>query len=82
MDRSELLDRARRNPAGLRFTEACALAEAYGWVLTNRRRGGSHVIFKRPGVMQLINLQMGENGMAKAYQVRQLVRAIEQEGAR
>ena len=39
-----------------------------------RHRGGSHVIFTKPGVRERITLQP-EGSKAKAYQVRQ-VRAI------
>jgi hypothetical protein len=42
--------------------------------LKKRHRGGSHVIFTKPGVRERITLQP-EGSKAKAYQVRQ-VRAI------
>ena len=71
---AELLVRARAAPASLRFAEACTLAECLGWVLARQR--GSHRIFKRPGTVQLINLQ-DVRGMAKPYQVRQLLAAAE-----
>ena len=70
----DLHARARANPASLRFTEACTLAECFGWVLARQR--GSHRIFQRPGSMHLLNLQ-DVNGMAKPYQVRQLLAAID-----
>jgi predicted RNA binding protein YcfA (HicA-like mRNA interferase family) len=79
MSRAELLSRARGNPAGLRFLEACALAEAFGWTLA-RSASGSHRIYKRPGTMALIVLQEGAGGKAKAYQVRQIIRLIDQLG--
>ena len=70
----ELLAKAKSIPKGIRFTDLCALATCYGWHFD--RKGGSHHIFKRMGHTQLMNFQ-DDNGMAKAYQVRQLVRAIE-----
>jgi predicted RNA binding protein YcfA (HicA-like mRNA interferase family) len=79
MSRAELLSDARVNPAGLRFSEACALAEAFGWTLT-RIASGSHRIDKRPGTMALIVLQEQADGKAKAYQVRQSIRLIDQLG--
>jgi predicted RNA binding protein YcfA (HicA-like mRNA interferase family) len=79
MNATELLKRARANPKGLRFPEACALAEAFGWTLA-RSAGGSHRIYKRSGVMGLIVLQEGKNGKAKAYQVRQIIRLIDELG--
>lgn len=69
----ELLEYARNNPRGLRFAELCSLAECHGWVEV--RRKGSHIIYKRPGY-PLMNFQ-SENGGAKPYQVRQLLRAID-----
>lgn len=70
-----LLARARRNPAGLRIGELRALANCFGW--TFARSSGSHHIFKRHGNRTVMNFQAMQ-GMAKAYQVRQLIRAIDQ----
>jgi len=74
----DLLRRAFDNPGGLRFSEACKLAIQLGWV--RARTVGSHVIFQHPGGMLLrekfprpLNLQRGRNGMAKEYQVRQML---------
>jgi hypothetical protein len=71
---ADLLARARANPASLRFAEACTLAECHGWVPVRQR--GSHRIFQRPGSAPLLNLQ-DLRGMAKPYQVRQLLAAID-----
>jgi len=40
-----------------------------GWA---ERIKGSHHIFTRAGVPVLLNLQPGNNGKAKAYQIRQV----------
>jgi hypothetical protein len=40
------------------------------------RRRGSHRIFRRPGTPRLLNLQ-DVRGMAKPYQVRQVLAAID-----
>jgi predicted RNA binding protein YcfA (HicA-like mRNA interferase family) len=77
--RADLLCEARANPAGLRFPQACALAEAFGWTVA-RSAGGSHRIYKRPGTMTLVVLQEGADGKAKAYQVRQIIRLIDKLG--
>lgn len=69
-----LLAKARSNPVGLRFSELCDLAECYGWQFDRSR--GSHRIYKRAGVMLAMNFQ-DVRGFAKAYQVRQLLRAID-----
>ncbi|MEX2181736.1 MAG: type II toxin-antitoxin system HicA family toxin [Gemmatimonadaceae bacterium] len=52
----------------------CTLAECFGW--TFDRSSGSHHIYKRLGDRRLMNFQE-VRGMAKPYQVRQLLRAID-----
>ncbi len=69
-----LLEKARQSPAGLRFEEAAALAEGLGFV--HRRTKGSHHIYARAGIAELVNLQ-NVRGMAKAYQVRQLLELVD-----
>ncbi|HSU15635.1 type II toxin-antitoxin system HicA family toxin [Longimicrobium sp.] len=77
-DCEKLLEAARANPAGLRIAEACTLAECFGW--TFARQAGSHRLYKRQGNPNLMNFQEDRNGKAKAYQVRQLIAAIEELG--
>ncbi len=76
-DCDDLLARARRKPASLRFAELCALAECYGYVF-DRQRGTSHRIYKRPGTIGFMNFQKAKGGMAHAYQVRQLLMRIDE----
>jgi len=45
------------------------------WLGFEERTRGSHHIFRRPGVRELINLQR-EGSKAKAYQVRQVRRVL------
>lgn len=75
MNARKLLAEALRSPQGLRFTEACQLAEAFGF--RRNRIKGSHTIFSRPGVREIINLQ-NCGGKAKAYQVRQMLKLVEE----
>jgi len=70
----KLLALALRNPAGLRFAQLCALAEACGFNLA--RVSGSHHIYTHALLRSSINLQ-DVGGMAKAYQVRQLLKIVE-----
>jgi predicted RNA binding protein YcfA (HicA-like mRNA interferase family) len=65
-----LLRKALSSPAGLRFSEASALATAFGFRLSGIN--GSHHIFVHEGVRELVNLQ-NVHGKAKPYQVRQLL---------
>ena len=71
----KLLQKAKNNPADLRFTEICNLIECYGFELA--RTKGSHFMYKYPGRRELINLQ-DKNGKAKEYQVKQVLEAIEE----
>ncbi len=78
MDRCRrLLERAQDHPSGLRFRELCDLADCFGFSLVRQR--GSHHIYKRDGFRKLLNFQ-NSGGMAKAYQVRQLLSALEELG--
>lgn len=75
-----LLAKARANPKDLRLEEACKLAEAFGFT---HRAGGKHPhVFKRKGYPAQLNFQDAGGGKAKAYQVRQLLDAIDDLGGR
>jgi predicted RNA binding protein YcfA (HicA-like mRNA interferase family) len=66
-----LLDTTRDD--GHRFQDVVHFLQATGWVL---RQKGSHHIFGRAGVPVLLNLQPEKDGKAKAYQIRQLRKAL------
>lgn len=68
--------RARVAPQSISFDDAVALATSY---FGDPRKGtGSHVVFKTPWRGDpRINLQ-NKDGAAKPYQVRQLIKAIDQ----
>lgn len=74
MKLEKLLRKARRSPSGLRFSELCSLTEALGFEL--QRQKGSYRVYAHEGIKQILNLQ-DDNGMAKAYQVRQLLNCID-----
>lgn len=57
--------------ANIHFDELCGLLRRLGF---EERSRGSHHVFRRQGVQELINVQRDGN-KAKAYQVRQ-VRAV------
>lgn len=58
---------------GHRFAEIVHFLQMSGWKL---RQKGSHHIFTRAGIPILLNFQPEKDGKAKAYQVRQLRRAL------
>jgi predicted RNA binding protein YcfA (HicA-like mRNA interferase family) len=69
----KLLERARNNPKEVRFSDAVKLAECYGF--SQDRQRGSHQWFEHPLLRDGLNLQ-DRKGMAKEYQVKQLLDAI------
>lgn len=54
--------------ANIDFEDLCALLRSLGFA---ERTRGSHHVFGRPGVEELLNLQQ-DGGKAKPYQVRQV----------
>lgn len=72
--RQKLIDKARNNPAGVRFQEICLLAESLGF--TKRGGKGSHIVYEKDGVEEILTFQ-NRKGMAKPYQVKQLLAVIE-----
>jgi len=54
--------------ANIDFEDLCALLRSLGF---SERTRGSHHVFARPGVDELLNLQQ-DGGKAKPYQVRQV----------
>ena len=75
MSDASVLDALRRNPSGVRFSDLCRLCDEYFG--KPRRKGTSHRVYRTPWPGDpRVNIQ-ARAGMAKAYQVRQVVRAIE-----
>ncbi|MBK8275769.1 MAG: type II toxin-antitoxin system HicA family toxin [Nitrospira sp.] len=74
MKNRKLLAKALRSSKNLRFSEALALAKAFGFRLS--RTKGSHHIFVHPNIRELVNLQEVDS-KAKPYQVRQLLEIVE-----
>jgi virulence-associated protein VapD len=58
-----------RSDANIAFADLCHLLERGGF--TRRQGGGSHVIFHKAEVEEILNLQPLGN-KAKAYQVKQV----------
>ena len=77
----KILDRMRCEPANVRFGDLKKVREEYFG--KPRQTGTSHAIYKTPWAGDpRINIQ-DQKGMAKAYQVRQVLLAIDKlEGMR
>jgi len=71
----DLVAKMRQNPRGVRFADLSKVCDFYFGEA--RQKGSSHRIYKTPWQGDpRVNIQDHE-GMAKAYQVRQVLRAIE-----
>ncbi len=60
--------------ANIRFEEICRIAVDFGFTYKGGR--GSHRIFVRQGVREILNFQ-NVKGMVKPYQVRQFIKILE-----
>jgi hypothetical protein len=71
----EIVANMRRNPKGIRYRDLCKVCDCYFGEA--RQTGSSHRIYKTPWPGDpRVNIQ-NASGMAKAYQVRQVLRAID-----
>ncbi|MDP6526327.1 MAG: toxin HicA [Kiritimatiellia bacterium] len=71
----DIVAQMRRNPKGVRFADACRICDhCFG---QPRQKGSSHRVYKTPWQGDpRVNIQNAK-GKAKAYQVKQVLRAIE-----
>lgn len=74
MKKIKLLQKLLSGSKNIRFSEAVACANAFGFQLS--RSKGSHHIYVHPDIPELINLQ-NVHGKAKPYQIKQLLEVIE-----
>ncbi len=71
----KVVERMRVDPRGVRFADLCRVCDHYFG--QPRQKGTSHRVYRTPWPGDpRVNIQ-NEKGMAKAYQVRQVLRAIE-----
>lgn len=71
----DILARMSRNPKNVRFKDLCKVCDYYFGL--PRQRGSSHRIYRTPWTNDpRINIQ-NHKGKAKAYQVRQVLLAVE-----
>ena len=74
MNRKKLLQKIIGVSKNVKFAEMVKLVEGFGFQLS--RTEGSHYIFNRPDIPELVNLQ-NVKGEAKPYQVRQFLKLVE-----
>jgi hypothetical protein len=71
----EILAQMRRNPKGVMFHDLCQVCDFFFGKAC--QRGGSHRVYRTPWQRDpRVNIQ-NDKGMAKAYQVKQVLKAIE-----
>lgn len=70
----KLLRQILESPANVHFADFSRLVEAFGF--RRERTSGSHNIYRRDGVRELINIQ-DVRGQAKPYQIRQFLKLVE-----
>ena len=72
---TDLVDDMKRNPKGIRFQDLCKVCDHYFGEA--RQSGSSHRVYKTPWQGDpRVNIQ-NDKGKAKAYQVKQVLKAIE-----
>jgi len=71
----DIVDRMREAPKAIRFKDLCKVCDYYFG--KPRQRGSSHRIYRMPWRGDpRVNIQ-NDKGFAKAYQVRQVLKAIQ-----
>ena len=71
----DILATMRRNPKGVSFSDLCKVCDHFFGEA--RQSGSSHRIYRTPWPGDpRVNIQ-NDKGMAKAYQVKQVLKAIE-----
>jgi predicted RNA binding protein YcfA (HicA-like mRNA interferase family) len=74
VEKREMYEKLERSPANVKFEDVCKAAELFGFKFRGGK--GSHRIFVRTGIKEMLNFQ-GVKGKAKPYQVKQFLRIIE-----
>jgi hypothetical protein len=70
----KLITAIKNNPKGVRFTDACKIAELLGF--HHKGGQGSHRVFGREDETKLLNFQ-NRDGLIPSYQARQLIEMID-----
>jgi len=72
----KILSKMRTAPQNISYADLMKVCEHFFGEA--RQRGTSHAVYKTPWSGDpRVNIQCGENGKAKAYQVRQVIAAID-----
>jgi predicted RNA binding protein YcfA (HicA-like mRNA interferase family) len=74
MNRRKLLQKIIDGSKNIKFAELVNIVKGFGFKLS--RTDGSHHIFTRPDIPEIVNLQ-DVKGQAKPYQIKQFLKLIE-----
>ena len=74
MNRRKLLKKIIAGSKNIRYSDMATLVKGVGFQIS--RTEGSHHIFVRPDISELVNLQ-DVKGQAKPYQIRQFLKLVE-----
>jgi predicted RNA binding protein YcfA (HicA-like mRNA interferase family) len=75
---AKLYERARNNPADVRFSDFIRLAEAFGFAFV--RQSGSQRLHRHPNIGERLTIQPRKDGKAKPIQVREFLSLIDDYG--
>jgi predicted RNA binding protein YcfA (HicA-like mRNA interferase family) len=73
--KEKLHEKIKNNPANVRFDDA--LQWLLSWGFTERDGKGSHIVLTHPDYSGKLTMQ-SVKGMAKAYQIKQALKAIKE----
>jgi predicted RNA binding protein YcfA (HicA-like mRNA interferase family) len=74
MNRIKILQKILAGSKNIRFSDMENLVRGFGFTLS--RTDGSHHIFTRPDIPELVSLQ-NVKGQVKIYQIRQFLKLVE-----
>jgi len=74
MNRKKILKKILDGSKNIKFSDIVNLIEGFGFQLS--RTDGSHHIFSRPDIPELVNIQ-SVKGQVKPYQIRQFLKLVE-----
>lgn len=70
-----LVEEAGNNPKNFKYSELCKICDYYFG--KPRQKSTSHRVYKTPWTGNpRVNIQKGKAGKAKAYQVKQVIKAV------
>lgn len=76
VNRQRLLDKLLSGSKDITFREFVALLEGFGFRLDRMR--GSHHVFVHPLIGEMLSIQPRKDGKAKPYQLRQVLKLVEE----